>query len=235
MPLLKELIFSGSAVGYLGNYDFFHDAPNLRRVTLGDQGRSSIPMIRLPWAQLTTYKATYDRKTHLRILSAAAKTLVECDLGFPPRDFFGPMDGFDTDTLNLPHLRRLITSRAAFLRCLAAPALEELHVDGPIDQVLPFLCNSTCVLTRLTLFMCGALAEDIVLLLRTSPALTTLAIDLIPSASTEINLLITALTICPGAEPLCPHLTSLSWGDRNNTIDLQAFLEMVESRWRSGC
>jgi hypothetical protein len=209
MPLLEELIFSGPAAEYSSNYDFLHGTPNLRKVTLSDQGRPSLPLVRLPWAQPTTYKATYDAKTQFQNVSAAAGTLVKCDLGFPYG--FRPLEG--VATLTLPHLRRLATSRTSFLECLVAPALLELYVHRPVESdlnyALPFLRSSACVLTRLTLFMCKVPVEGIVLLLQGTPSLTALAIDFIPRTATAMDALISAFTIRAGAEHLFRNLTSL--------------------------
>ncbi|KAJ7146618.1 hypothetical protein C8R44DRAFT_864361 [Mycena epipterygia] len=225
MPLLKELVFSGQDVPYLQNYDFFKDAPNLSRVVLSSRGARSIPNILLPWAQLTSYKATYsDGLKHFRNLSASAANLVIRH----------------GDTLTLPRLRRLVITKDLFLECLVAPALQELHVHGTVDRVLPFLHNSGCVLQHLTLFMCTALDADVILILRNTPSISTLAVDFLGHAAAT-NAIISALTIPRGAsdvEDICPNLTSLSWGDRNDMMNPASFVDMVESRWRgdrSGC
>ncbi|KAJ7434336.1 hypothetical protein B0H11DRAFT_2258528 [Mycena galericulata] len=81
MPLLKELVFSGSSVSHLAKFDCFKNASNLRRVVLGDPGETSIRGLRLPWAKITTYKAKYPcGSTHFqnlfetRISSSAIST-----------------------------------------------------------------------------------------------------------------------------------------------------------------
>ncbi|KAJ7115131.1 hypothetical protein C8R43DRAFT_1242457 [Mycena crocata] len=57
-----------------------------------------------------------------------------------------------------------------------------------------------------------------------------LAVDFLGPAF-ETNALISALAV-PSNERICLNLTSLMWGDRNDTIDRTAFADMVESRWR---
>ncbi|KAJ7157676.1 hypothetical protein C8R43DRAFT_997269 [Mycena crocata] len=227
-PLLREVVFSGRGVPHIKNYDFFRAAPNLRRVVLGNPRDVSMRQIQLPWAQLTTYKATYrDPSTHLGILSQAVN-LVECDIGFPT-------DSMDeqiqlSGTVTLPHLRRLVVTNDVFLNCLITPALTDLYIQGTVVRALPFLHRSECVLTRLTLFMCDASDADIFPILRAAPAITTLAIDFAGKSSAS-DAIIFALTV-PSAYRLCPNLTSLSWGDRNDGINREAFVDMVESRWR---
>jgi hypothetical protein len=229
MPLLEALVFSGRGVQRIKGYNFFKDAPHLRRVVLGSPGKPSVPEIQLPWGQLTTYKATYSASTHLRNLSNAAHTLVECDLGLASHVVEDDALGF-RGTMTLPRLRRLVINRtaSAFLNCLATPALHDLHICDSIHYALPFLHRSACALSRLTLFMCTP-TPAVVLLLQATPTLTTLDIDFLG----ETNSLISALAGTPDVPPLCPGLTSLSWGDRRDTIDRAAFVDMIESRWRS--
>ncbi|KAJ7131794.1 hypothetical protein C8R43DRAFT_895562 [Mycena crocata] len=228
MPLLKELVFSGRGVPHIKNYDFFRAAPSLRRIVFGNPWYISMHHIQFPWAQLTTYKATYpDALTHIQILSQAVN-LVECDIGFPQSCTEDQIRLSSTVTLS--HLRRLVVTMNVFLDCLVTPALTDLYVHGTIGRVSPFLHRSTCVLTRLTLFMCDATDTDILSILRNAPAITTLAIHF-AGKSTASDALISALTV-PSTDRLCPNLISLSWGDRNDGINRVAFADMVESRWR---
>ncbi|KAJ7698076.1 hypothetical protein B0H17DRAFT_1197056 [Mycena rosella] len=134
-------------------------------------------------------------------------------------------------SLTLLRLRRLVITHSVLLDSLVTPALQDLHVWGGIAHVLPFLHSSTCALTRLTLSMCDAAADDIILLLRHTPSLTTLCIDFLGPTTTS-TALVSALVVRPPAEPLCPHLTSISWGDRKDAMDRAGFVDMVVSRWR---
>ncbi|KAJ7150075.1 hypothetical protein C8R43DRAFT_497063 [Mycena crocata] len=228
VPLLEEVQFRGAGAGYIKNYNFFQDAPNLCRVVLSNAGRISAKVL-LPWAQITTYKATYaDGLTHFRNLSAALN-VVECDIGFKS-------DSLDENihyngSITLPHLRRLVVTRDLFLDCVIAPALKELHVHGAIGCIPSFLRRSACALTHLTLFMCDASSSDVIHFLQSTPTVTTLAIDFL-GPPIETTALISALSLpSTSTENICLNLTSLSWGDRHDTIDRTAFANMVESRW----
>ncbi|KAJ7124052.1 hypothetical protein C8R43DRAFT_38115 [Mycena crocata] len=242
VPLLEEVIFSGFGAARLKNYDFFKDAPKLQRVVLSTPGTNSVPNIPLPWAQITTYKATYpDGLTHFKNLSLAAN-LVDCDIDFRLDAWDEPAELPDeriyhNDTLTLPHLRRLVITRSLFLDSLVAPALTELHVHGPVTSVSTFLRRSACTLTHLTLFLCDASSADVIHVLHSAPSITALAIDFLGPAS-ETKALIEALARSrhptSANHGLCPNLTSLSWGDRNDTIDRAAFADMVESRSGAG-
>ncbi|KAJ7508916.1 hypothetical protein B0H11DRAFT_1791764, partial [Mycena galericulata] len=233
LPLLRELILGGYT--YLARFNFSTDAPNLRKVALGIPGQAPVQNrdIRLPWAQLSIYKATFlHGSTHFRNLSMT-RNLIECDLDFGTQ----PTDALvqHTGNLTLPQLRRLVITRDLFLDCLVAPALSDLQVHGAIDHVLSFLRTSGCTLTRLTLFKCNARTDpEILQILHNTPSLTHLALDF-PGPSSSTNGLIYALTIRPGGADgagVCHTLTSLSWGDRNDTMDRSAFVDMLESRWR---
>ncbi|KAJ7473034.1 hypothetical protein B0H11DRAFT_2195674 [Mycena galericulata] len=233
LPLLRELFLGGFS--HLVKLDFSKDAPNLRKVVLGYPGETfyQIRDIPLPWARLSIYKATYpDGSTHFRNLSMT-RNLVECDLDFDTQTTDALIQ--HPGTLTLPQLRRLVITRDIFLDCLVAPALHDLQVHGAIDHVLSFLRTSACTLTRLTLFKCNARTDpEILQILHNTPSLTHLALDF-PGPSSSTNGLISALTIRPGGADgpgVCPGLTSLSWGDRNDTMDWSAFVDMLESRWR---
>ncbi|KAJ7779368.1 hypothetical protein DFH07DRAFT_794796 [Mycena maculata] len=236
LPLLRQVVFTGRSRHYFKNYDFFKvfaKAPRLCAITLSNPGQLSLRDIPLPWSQITTYKATYtDGLTHCKNLSVAAN-LVECDIDFDPG--VAEQDRIcHSGIVTLPCLRRLVITRNQFLDCLVAPSLQELHVHGKIERVLLFLHTSAFVLTRLTLFKCDAADTQVIHLLQNTPSLCALALDFLgPSIAT--NSLISALTLPVEAlegEILCPKLVSLSWGDRNDTMDRVAFVDMVESRWR---
>ncbi|KAJ7617814.1 hypothetical protein FB45DRAFT_1034055 [Roridomyces roridus] len=176
------------------------------------------------WEGLASYKASFQySSTHLENLSGAIN-LVECDIDF----------GYHLAHAARRSLRS--TTSTLFLPHVIAPALLDLHVHGgDLDPILPFLYLFKCAttLTSLTLFMCDAPASQVLGIFRETPALTTLAVDFL-GPSTETALLLATLTV-PSSEQdiICPRLTSLSWGDRNDTIDRKAFMDMVESRWRT--
>jgi hypothetical protein len=211
-------------VGYLSEYNFFKDAPVLRRAVLGSSGGPSVPNVPLPWGQLTTYKATHlDTGTHFRNLAAAAANLVECDISVRPR--IGVSDVLPHDVLTLWRLRRLTLSNPVLLERLTAPALQSLYILGPVDYVLPFLHRSKCIptLTKLTLAECPSDAPEVAALLRHTSALTTLALQLHNSPAEVVAALAAPVR-------LCPNLGSLAWADFGDMLDREAFADMVVSR-----
>ncbi|KAJ6576056.1 hypothetical protein DFH09DRAFT_1150286 [Mycena vulgaris] len=222
LPVLQELVFSGTGLYHIEKYDFFKDAPALRRVVLGTRGMSPVWNIALPWAQLTTYKATYlGAASHFRYL-AVAVNLVDCDLDCGK----GPYDDIRLHSaVTLPRLRRLAVSHPGLLDPLSAPALQSLYIVGPVKNVPDFLRRSgrTSALTELTLAECAAPAHEIIALLQEVCGLTTLALYL-RSSPAELVAAFTA------PECLCPNLGSLSWADFDDALDRSAFANMVLSR-----
>ncbi|KAJ7617864.1 hypothetical protein FB45DRAFT_872322 [Roridomyces roridus] len=133
--------------------------------------------------------------------------------------------------VSLVHLLRLVVTDTSFLSHIDAPALQELQTHGSIEDVLPFISTSHCVLTHLTLFKCSTSPLRILAILKDTPKLVHLALDFLGPAE-ETAELVSALTVRTDADgPIYgPCLSSLSWGDRNDTIDRHAFVDMVESR-----
>ncbi|KAJ7722246.1 hypothetical protein B0H14DRAFT_3900460 [Mycena olivaceomarginata] len=205
LPILQELVFSGPGLNHINEYNFFKDAPALRRVVLGTRGMQHISTPRRTSATL-----------------AVAVNLVDCDLdcGGSPHD-----DIRLHSAVILPRLRRLAVSHPVLLVALSAPALQSLYVVGPVENVADFLGRSGCTsaLIELTLAGCTAPASEIIALLQETCGLTTLA--LYPRNSpTELVAAFTA----PGC--LCPNLGSLSWADFDDTLECGAFAKMVLSR-----
>ncbi|KAJ7291966.1 hypothetical protein C8J57DRAFT_1588872 [Mycena rebaudengoi] len=239
LPLLKELVLAPSTRPFRITFiakekikDTFLNAPSLSKVVLASSYWT--PNSILPWAQLTEYNASFtplDHFGHLR----AAPDLVHCDItvqthgGYPHKLHDYPQSG---QTVTLHALRRLVVSIDKFLHCLVTPALDELYIIGACDAVQSFLDRSSCVLTRLTLYMCDS-CNSIIALLQSTPSLTTLQIDFSGGAE-EMSSLISALTIDAesGGPCLCPNLTSISWADRKCVLSHAAFVDMVQSRWR---
>ncbi|KAJ7504902.1 hypothetical protein B0H11DRAFT_2343264 [Mycena galericulata] len=243
MPLLEEAVFSGQSLSP-HEYDFLQHVPKLRKVILGSPENIWTRYIPIPCAGLTTYKASYQSRTHFRNLPAAVN-LVECDIDVGRGWYYNGTPHFPPypAPIALPCLRRLVVSDDFFLNSLHTPVLQELHVHSTIEHVLPFLQRSECTLKRLTLFKCSGETPDIVDILHHTRALTTLELDFLGpplethdldsvASGTAPETPIPALTVRPSAECLCPSLTSLSWGDRNDIMDREAFVDMIESRWR---
>ncbi|KAK6996644.1 hypothetical protein R3P38DRAFT_1954592 [Favolaschia claudopus] len=225
LPSLQELVFGGTRADTLAKYDFFKDAPALRRVVLGAQGGAQVWPIVLPWAQLTVYKATYPQPVkHFHIL-ALASNLVECDIdgGYSQRDDISQV--FCT----LPKLRRLAISKPSLLRHLRAPALQSLYSVGPIQDVQAFLDSSGCTSTlrELTLAECKAPSHELLDLFGRTRALTKLAVDPIyPFDETMVS----AFT---APDCLCKNLRSISVTDFKDGLDRHAFTDMIASRFQN--
>ncbi|KAJ7636344.1 hypothetical protein FB45DRAFT_1137931 [Roridomyces roridus] len=235
LPLLRSLTFSGRGSPYPASSNlFFTGAVNLRRVMLSPGGTIALPHLCIPWANLTSYKATDRRPAGNFMRLAAASRLVELDL-----NFVGDASTKGIGIVTLQSLRRLVISHATFLAHIVAPTLQDLHIRGPspIEHILPFIHTSNCYLTRITLFKHSSPASQVVHLLRELPTLTGLALDFL-GPPPETSALVSALTIIDergvDGDIICPRLRELSWGDRNDTIDRKAFVEMVNSRWEPG-
>ncbi|KAJ7291992.1 hypothetical protein C8J57DRAFT_1705355 [Mycena rebaudengoi] len=229
---LKELDVGQLCFHGANPSDTFLNAPSLSKVVLTSSYWT--PNFILPWAQLTEYTASFTPLDHFGHLGAVPN-LVNCEITvqthhrYPRRLHDYPQSG---QTVTLHALRRLVVNDDKFLDCLVTPALEELYLIGACDAVQPFLDRSSCVLTRLTLYMCDS--HDIIIpLLHSIPSLSTLQIDFFGGAE-EMSSLISALTIDPdsGTPCLCPNLTSISWTSRKCVFSHSAFADLVQSRWR---
>ncbi|KAJ7291457.1 hypothetical protein C8J57DRAFT_1587647 [Mycena rebaudengoi] len=211
--------------------------PNLSKFVLAGLVRSSSYWksdIILPWAQLTEYSALSTPLHHFGHLRSAPN-LIHCDITVKmhylhPRIVYDyPQSG---QTVTLHALHRLVVNNDKFLKCLVTPALGELFVIGACNAVQPFLDRSSCVLTRLTLYMCDSY-DSIIPLLHNTLSLSTLQVDFFGGAE-EMSSLISALTVDAGSVGpcLCHNLTSISWADRKCVLSHTTFVDMVQSRWR---
>ncbi|KAJ6454418.1 hypothetical protein C8R45DRAFT_1038057 [Mycena sanguinolenta] len=219
LPLLEELAISGRGVhvSYLENYGFFADV-------LGAHSHALTRKLALSWAQLTSYRASgWDATPHFRELAGAAN-LVECDFDFVLAERY-EVTVMQLDILTLPCLRRLAISCPLLLDRLTAPALQSLYIVGPVKHVHPFLDRSGCTsqLRELTLTRCAAPTWEIITLLRQTPGLIALMLD-VHSPPAEIVAALTA------PERLCPALGLLAWADFSDALDRGAFVDMVVSR-----
>ncbi|KAJ7068748.1 hypothetical protein C8F01DRAFT_1119169 [Mycena amicta] len=239
LPVLEEVTFSGGAVSRLDRLGWkllFRNVPKLHRVVLSEPSCLSMPCGEedLPWTQIRTYKATYTEcEEHRTKLKLMANTVVDADLGL--------LRGIDSAAgqvqLGLPQLRKLVARSDMILDGLFAPALTDLHVQGTVISVLPFLHSSGCCLSRLTLDRCIANAEDILGVLRAvSGTLEHLALDTDGERYYTVERTRTLLdAFCvSSSNHLCPKLTSLAWSDSVAALDQyhNLFVKMVASRWR---
>ncbi|KAJ6505722.1 hypothetical protein C8R47DRAFT_1066620 [Mycena vitilis] len=144
---LETLTFTGYERSALQFLNLSAPTPSLQRVTLGYLGMKIVSHLKLPWAQLTTYKASCEYPIHLRYF-AAMPGLVECDItAWSKREFHRGA------VVTFPHLRRLAIQDPEFLAHIAAPALQSLYVQGDTENVLPFLERSRCTETLAELIL----------------------------------------------------------------------------------
>ncbi|KAJ7460318.1 hypothetical protein FB451DRAFT_1096843 [Mycena latifolia] len=209
--------------------NIFLAAPSLRAVILTDARlRQHSPPLVLPWHQITHYRGTYKAERQLEILRAAP-CLVQCSLSFS-----NTVRPAGQEIIILPVLRRLYLRQALFLNLLNAPLLEELFVeDFSIDTILPFVERSSCQLTKLVLLDCTISAAASAL--RSIPTLTDFHIRTYdPAEQISPSHLFAAMTISASQDPLCPRLTSFSFGIKGGISTFagcaDAFVGMVQSR-----
>ncbi|KAJ6507467.1 hypothetical protein DFH09DRAFT_1438094 [Mycena vulgaris] len=134
---------------------------------------------------------------------------------------------------NLQELRRLHVEECNFLDYLVAPVIQDLFVHRDIDAILPFLERSHTQLTSLAIFEWG-FGDDIVPLLRASPSLKHLCLDVVHwgDSGRSISGMLGELARTPD---LCSNLTSFIWRDGSTGTEpflryQDIFLEMIESR-----
>ncbi|KAJ7620170.1 hypothetical protein FB45DRAFT_148053, partial [Roridomyces roridus] len=232
IPQLRTFDLSLKFSYYYGEEpcNFLSVAPALRKVSLMDHRPSCLPRFNLPWAQITHYRGAFKKDMQLDILSAA-RNLIECDLSF--RDTYSP-PSYDVGTMvTLPHLRRLrfdVREEADFLNHLSAPLLQEAHIRGQLDPILPFVQRSE-TLTKLVIQDAYSNNPDTIPgILQTSPNLETLIyMPLDPEDSEPVWL---AMTVSDHKLDLCPHLEFLGW-TWDGQVALEPLFGMIQSRTTS--
>ncbi|KAJ7058905.1 hypothetical protein C8F01DRAFT_1147481 [Mycena amicta] len=238
LKALERLEFLDS--GGVAVYDVFsQNVPRLRTIDLFEAGFADhSPYLRVPFGQITRYRAAWDTHRHMVNLSSA-QNLEVCVLGIvsPAREY-----ELVVPPVHLPRLRVLHLENPEFLDCLTAPVLEYLAVfsnasDEPIHNVLPFLQRSGCAhrLRQLSIMECQMPGADLVPLLHALPSLETLVLEFsITEPGMEPTL--QALTIGDGAdELLCPKLASFTYGyvDQDESLECLAMLPaLARSRAR---
>ncbi|KAJ7615740.1 hypothetical protein DFH06DRAFT_1343511 [Mycena polygramma] len=230
LDTLEALTFTGYERSALKFLKLSAPTPALQRVTLAYLGMEIVSHLKLPLAQLTTYKASCKPSIHMRHL-AAMPGLVECDI-----TSWSGRETYRGAVVTLPRLRRLAIQDPEFLVHIAAPALQSLYVQGDTENVLPFLERSYCTetLTELVLVLGRYYAYNeeeswvagIISLLQHTRGLTALAINTRGVPPAEI---VAALALT-GSERICPNLESLSWADLCDDLDRTAFTDMAASR-----
>ncbi|KAJ7654609.1 hypothetical protein DFH06DRAFT_1416375 [Mycena polygramma] len=193
----------------------------------------------LPVHQLTRYEMDCSWQTHRAVLKQATR-LVEARIDIDFRD--GPWPGRD-GSIDLPALQRLHVSEAEVLDYLQVPALEELSIWVDVDtsdltHVNSLLDRSACTLRSLCLDGLPDVYSTTQILRRLSH-LTELAVLVTETeASSEVNDLISTLTLDAASAVVAPQLRGVFVGcvGFEDYIDFQLFLEMLKSRWNAeGC
>ncbi|KAJ7464478.1 hypothetical protein FB451DRAFT_1263627 [Mycena latifolia] len=217
------------------DWDYFHNAPNLRDVSINEGSTSYTLWVELPLPQLLRYRGTGTWYESLDIL-ASASNLVDCALGVHS------INSPSGPRIPLPHLRRLAVGNSIFLQCITAPALEELHCAGPISRIVGFLkATPSCQLQTLFLHKCGAVWDppDFAPLLRALPALAEIGVQF--ADRDHAHQLFSLLTILPADDagdlpPLRSIAICLNQLRSGSDLDLLRgpLKNMIESRWRAG-
>ncbi|KAF7371129.1 F-box domain-containing protein [Mycena sanguinolenta] len=151
-------------------------------------------------------------------------------------------DNWEADPEEIVHLslQRAYISRPKVLPSLTFPALEGVAfwVSNNDNLDLPtllksFVDRSACPLRRLCLRGFPN-ADATIQVLQRVPSITELVIIISePEALEQINAIIEALTVSESST-VAPQLRHLSFGcEEENSIDYGAYLQMLQSRWKS--
>ncbi|KAJ7155867.1 hypothetical protein C8R46DRAFT_434832 [Mycena filopes] len=221
--------------------DFLETAPSLVDVTIRSEF-FHFPSL-FPAHNLTRYELNGPWHTHRRVLQLARNLVeahIETALVDDPR-----VDVADPgEVIELLNLRRLRVSAPQALKYMQAPALEELALTlNPLvlplilEIVRSLLSRSSCRLRVLALFGCPD-AETSLALLQEIPSLVEFRIVIDGLVAIHgANTLLAKLTVSDGSPPPAPHLSCISLGVSPRGVvpgvDYQAYLQMLQSRWRS--
>ncbi|KAJ6451625.1 hypothetical protein C8R45DRAFT_1124717 [Mycena sanguinolenta] len=218
----------------------FKTAPRLRKLSIGSDPTSKIPM---PWAQLTdiTLLGAISPSLFLDIF-AQCKNVVKASvivLGWslnpPPRNV----------VLALDHLRILsvrwfgtVVRDMLFLDCLSAPALDDLHMVFHLGGSLVWAETTFTAFQRRSPNITKLRIEGngftpppgaLVTALRHAPSLTHLALEECPNFINRAFL--DALRYADNAEPLVPCLHSLALAGIDGNLSEDGLAGMIKSRW----
>ncbi|KAJ6479276.1 hypothetical protein C8R47DRAFT_1137657 [Mycena vitilis] len=234
--------------------DVFRSAPNLRIARIIDPKetdefddrahrihRPGDKNLELPWAQLTILESTYRDRLQFEGMLLATN-LVECQITVPFRDLFHfPWQPPAQPTV-FPHLTSLVLQAPViYLNALRLPALEALQIrtSSPFDQLVHMLQRSGCSLKRLWVRGRPPVEQFLALLMQ-NPQIFELGILPVgtrldgPIANTDA--IIKALTLRGPDNPEQPvyvqALTSLTIRNKSEAVDMEAVVDMVESRVR---
>ncbi|KAJ7067428.1 hypothetical protein C8F01DRAFT_667563 [Mycena amicta] len=239
---LVELRLTGEGVEYLRGIQsleqILENAPRLTRVLLGEINRRVGPAnVKLPWQNITTYKATTKlESTHLTRLALCATSVEVVDIDvFPRQDvhvFARPVSETHP-IMTLPSLRRLVLMYPPLVSNLCAPNLRELYIfdltDDTLAPIHSFLARSQCAaqLTTLTIRHFFSSAPALHGILQHTPNLTTLQIGFDWGTKTGTP---PQNDILRSLEDSCPKLTALGWADFDDVTDRVLLVDCIARR-----
>ncbi|KAK7026271.1 hypothetical protein R3P38DRAFT_2778277 [Favolaschia claudopus] len=218
LPLLRRLKCTDSTG--VGTCVAFQVAPNLTTFILTGK-----PTLELPWAQLTRLQQRIPSMNNFDQLDCA-RNLVELSLTHPvPRSLLLQRASEEAvRVLEFPCLRKLYIEDGQFLVFMDLPALEDIYVRDTASHLRELIDRSFCSLLRVT-----SMDEvfDFISVLTRSPALLELRIKPLHD---RLAILIPALTVEHGFEPLCPKLSSISLGISPDINRSRGLVNMIDSR-----
>ncbi|KAJ6485531.1 hypothetical protein C8R45DRAFT_275401 [Mycena sanguinolenta] len=224
--------WEGSGSQQTESVDCFETASSL--VDVGIFNEYSFIPTTYPTHRLTRYQLDGPWTTHKGLLKATpnlAEARIEVSF-----------DNWEADSEEIVHLvlQRAYISRPSVLGSLTLPALEGLAfwVSNDDNLTLPdllksFVDRSACPLRRLCLRGFPN-ADATIRVLQGVPSITELVIIHSEAEALEqINAIIEMLTVS-GSSTAAPHLRRLSFGcEEESSIDFTAYLQMLQSRWKS--
>ncbi|KAJ7760110.1 hypothetical protein DFH07DRAFT_940035 [Mycena maculata] len=229
LPLLREMLLYSISPGRnspLHMADIFQSMPQLRVARFRDLRVFSFALpgardyINVPWAQLTKFEGMYADELRLAV------NLVECKVEVATTSqepkFFAHLK-----TLTLLH------AQSDFLGSLLLPALEDFLTDIYCDQfehVIAFLEQSACSLRKFRMFSHPPI-DQFLRVLMCNPHIVEIGIvggEVLQGQ--RINDVVAALTLRPQQPVYAPELTRFLIHDHRRVLDLDAVLDMLDSR-----
>ncbi|KAJ7209220.1 hypothetical protein GGX14DRAFT_632450, partial [Mycena pura] len=213
---ISEYEGSGSAE----SSDPFEIAPALREVVLENLTGLPHPLV-VPFGQLTYLKADDE---------APVAAILRCTPGLEHASFDFNEVFFSGPPISLPRLRNLYISSLGFLSHLILPSLEELYmVDADPAPLLSLLRRCLSIKLR-TLRIAFCTPDRTSAILAACPTVKTLGIQIV--ADDNGNKLVKNLAVRRQGSCMGPNVDSITIGLDRSEIKQDAFVRMVESRWR---
>jgi hypothetical protein len=221
------------------SFNIFEAAPKLCNVELA--GKVSLLMPKLPWPQLQELRLLHNQITVADFASVlrGSPNLVECEISVKGSLTHSPQAVFPSQHPNLRDLVIELENDPPLFQGLKLPALLSFYCSGiewcPQDDFLSFLCSSPLLqkLVFADFFNTDSNEASCRLIgcLQRTPNL--LELGILDSASSAISVdLWDGMTHRPLSSCLVPKLRCLKVTRFYREFDYDAFVAMVESRWR---